>query len=112
MAHVAKQQVGVQNAFQWLHVSANEGIGKVGWLIQDVTHYGEQEVLNALTKERSKEFYENWSFVPFNTSYDTMCSWEYMIPLALKNHLQDVKQDGCGLYDNNGHLIRNDVGGH
>ena len=47
--------------------------------------------LNALTKKGSKEFYENWSFVPFNTGYDTMCFWKHMIPFTLKNHLQDVK---------------------
>ena len=31
-------------------------------------------MLNALTKEGSKKFYENWSFVLFNTGYDTMRS--------------------------------------
>ena len=41
MAHMAKQRVDVQNALRWLHASANEGIGKVEWLTQDVTHYGE-----------------------------------------------------------------------
>ena len=41
MSHVAKQRVTVQNALRWLYVSVDEGVGKVGWLTQDVTHYGE-----------------------------------------------------------------------
>ena len=87
IAHVAKQRVGIQNALQWLHISVNEGVGKVGWLTQDVTQYGEREVLNALTKEGSKELYKNWSFVPFNTGYDTMQALKHMILLALKSYL-------------------------
>ena len=55
MAHLAKQQVSVQNAFRWLHVNMDTRRNKVRWLTVDVKVYGGREVLNLLATQGSQK---------------------------------------------------------
>ena len=110
MAYKAKNRVSIQNALRWLYVSSHLSCSKIGWLVQNVMHYGEKKVLDELAKEGTQQFHKRWAFIPSNTGFETMRSSLYLIPQLVANQFNAIKNGGPGLF-RNGKLVQGKNGG-